>query len=357
MAAISVLFAHFLGVFWSNREVVALITNTSSPLSIQKYPTPEYILWLTSIPNFDWGAYGVALFFIISGFVIPFSVKNRKWKGFLVARLFRIVPTYMFGFSITLLAILSSSIYFGLDWPFTMHEVVIHYFPGIRDLLYSRNIDQIVWTLEIELKFYLIVAICIYWFKQYSTKVFVVPMLLFLFSVFFSFNNIGVNSIIFQRMISLIQGLSQYVTFMYIGVAFHYLYCGKISRKLATILIFILFIMFSIEFKMGPFRDVWILTWSYGIALITFLFAYSYPKFFTSNPVSNFFANVSYPLYVIHGIAGYVALRIMFENNFSVLVSLVAVIVVALALSYLIHLFIELPTQKWGKNIAKTYFN
>lgn len=97
------------------------------------------------------GGYGVALFFLISGFVIPFSLRKSGFLEFLVSRMFRIVPTYFFGFTITLLAIFLCSCYFGRDWPFSYREIFIHYIPGIRDLFWTRGIDGIIWTLERQL--------------------------------------------------------------------------------------------------------------------------------------------------------------------------------------------------------------
>ncbi len=42
----------------------------------------------------NFGAFGVALFFLISGFVIPLSFQSYGRLDFLVARFFRIYPTY-----------------------------------------------------------------------------------------------------------------------------------------------------------------------------------------------------------------------------------------------------------------------
>ncbi|MCQ4062259.1 acyltransferase, partial [Klebsiella pneumoniae] len=59
---------------------------------------PVYLGWLHRLPQFNWGAFGVALFFLISGFVIPFSFVKATWLSFLVGRFFRIFPLYAVGF-------------------------------------------------------------------------------------------------------------------------------------------------------------------------------------------------------------------------------------------------------------------
>ena len=110
-AALSVIVSHYYGVFWSSRAAVETLTN-SPALPLETHPVPYHILWLHLFPLFNWGAYGVALFFIISGFVIPFSLRKMGWVSFTVNRILRIMPTYIVGFTITLLAIFVSGRWF-----------------------------------------------------------------------------------------------------------------------------------------------------------------------------------------------------------------------------------------------------
>ena len=74
-AALAVVISHYYGVFWSSRAAVEAITNAPA-LPLETHAIPGYISWLHIFPIFNWGAYGVALFFIISGFVIPFSLQK-----------------------------------------------------------------------------------------------------------------------------------------------------------------------------------------------------------------------------------------------------------------------------------------
>ena len=104
LAALSVIVSHYLGVFWVGAAGAAELTG----LSRAPVPIPAMAELALSFP-LNWGPFGVALFFVISGFVIPFSFETYGRLDFIVARLFRIYPTYLTGLSVSL-AVLSQSL-------------------------------------------------------------------------------------------------------------------------------------------------------------------------------------------------------------------------------------------------------
>jgi len=353
-AALSVVIAHYSGVFWTNRAGVEALTNAPA-LPLATHAIPNYISWLHAFPVFSWGAYGVALFFVISGFVIPFSIQKVSWIGFSINRFFRIVPTYVAGFSITLLAIFLSTEYFSREWPFSLREILIHYIPGISDILWSRGIDGIVWTLEVEMKFYIVCAVLIVWLRQCSLKVFFAPVVLFAFALYLNvmLPEWGKSNASAYRMAMTYLLCSQYIIYMFIGVMFHYLHRNKIAVGKAYLGIGGLFVLFCIHWWVGPYSLSISAAWSYAFALMTFAFAYSFQNFFNANRVVDFLADISYPIYVVHGVAGYVALRIMLDKGLKAWVSLLLVTTGSLFLSWLLHLLVECPSQSYGKRLGK----
>lgn len=62
IAALCVVVSHYLGVYWFNREAVADLIK-APVLSAELVPTPTYLEPLQIHPLFNWGAFGVALFF------------------------------------------------------------------------------------------------------------------------------------------------------------------------------------------------------------------------------------------------------------------------------------------------------
>ncbi len=348
-AALSVLIHHFSGVFWSLRETVSNLIN--APVLSVTHATPKYVTLLYSTILFNWGTFGVALFFLISGFVIPFSLQKFTWKEFAINRFFRIVPTYVVGFTITLLAIYFSGLFFDKHFPYHFKETLIHYIPGLRDLLGIRNMDGIIWTLEIEIKFYIICAMALIWFRKGSLFVFLIP-------VFLGFSAILLN----PKMTALMQigGLSfryaaiyalmaQYLVFMFIGVAFNYYYRKIISLEKISILIAFLFILFALVSKSSIYKETFHQIWSCGFALLVFAFAYASPRLFKSNKVFDFLADISYPLYVVHGVSGFVLMRILMEVGLNESLCLILATTIMILLAFALHKMVEMPAQKLGK--------
>lgn len=101
---------------------------------------------------FSPGQFGVALFFCISGFIIPMSVSKDgfgRLTKFLIHRLFRLYPIYW-------IAIILAACLYGASFESTFVNLTM-----IQRYLGSRDILPVAWTLQVELAFYGLVACCI----------------------------------------------------------------------------------------------------------------------------------------------------------------------------------------------------
>jgi len=152
IAAGSVLLHHFFYMFWNRPRIIAdLIVQPDLPHLVEKLPS--FSITDFGISDF-WGHFGVALFFLVSGFVIPFSVGSLSRAGFVIARVLRIWPTYMVGFTITVTCLAVNAACAGVAFPYRTWEVLSHYLIVPRWPTLTRPMDGILWTLEIELFFY-----------------------------------------------------------------------------------------------------------------------------------------------------------------------------------------------------------
>jgi peptidoglycan/LPS O-acetylase OafA/YrhL len=107
---------------------------------------------------FDPGLYGVLVFFLVSGYVVPASLERRgSVRAFWIGRVFRLFP--LFGFVILATLLLNA---FGLASVDGTNQnagaaVLSHLFM-LNDLLGGPNLVVVIWTLSYEMVFYLLLT-------------------------------------------------------------------------------------------------------------------------------------------------------------------------------------------------------
>lgn len=180
IAALMVAVSHCLIVFAVNQNEMIWAT----PLQ-ETQGTQAFIMRLLLIP-FNGGA-AVTVFFVLSGYVLGLSL-DRKTKSlgtclaFYVKRLFRIYPAYLVCLSLIILSIAcfhtytvypDTSVWFK-EWyrnPITMDNVLANY------ALFETNLNQVAWTLKVELVMSVVFPLAYFLSRSAGTKV----NLLFLF--------------------------------------------------------------------------------------------------------------------------------------------------------------------------------
>ncbi|HEY0230044.1 MAG TPA: acyltransferase family protein, partial [Dokdonella sp.] len=107
--------------------------------------------WLYDVAqDVDVGRVGVVVFFLISGFVIPFSMRPQARAavtGFAIKRFFRIYPAYWLSVPVGAFAT-----YWLWGQPFGTGEFLIN-LTLLEDLFGVREAQGVYWTLLVELAF------------------------------------------------------------------------------------------------------------------------------------------------------------------------------------------------------------
>lgn len=119
---------------------------------------------LRGLGSFGW--LGVEAFFVISGFVIPYSLHQRSYRlrgsgAFLVRRLKRLEPPYFACIALVVgLQLLSASWpgFRGEAWPWGISQLVAHV-AYLNAILGYGWVNPVFWTLAIEFQFYLFMAL------------------------------------------------------------------------------------------------------------------------------------------------------------------------------------------------------
>ncbi|MCV9939492.1 acyltransferase [Boseaceae bacterium BT-24-1] len=138
IAALAVMVEHMFG------DLLRQVPAATGPISIFAQ---------SLVQNLSLGRFGVALFFLISGFVVPFSI-GGKWplRHFAISRLFRLYPALWLA-----LAVLTTTAWLAGEAPGT--ATVLANLTMAPPLLRQPWLSPIHWTLFVELLFYVFVAL------------------------------------------------------------------------------------------------------------------------------------------------------------------------------------------------------
>lgn len=242
----------------------------------------RFVFPKTSIPYFVLShlAIGVQVFFIISGFILMYSMQRSEYKiehypRFILRRIIRIEPLYIIAL---LLAIAQTfyhaSYYNNCDYEMEWSRFFSH-FAYLTNILNYKWWLATFWTLAIEFQFYLLVGL-------------IAPLLLHknylvaLFSALFLYSSkyITANEI----------WVFQHIQFFVMGIILFQIHSNIISKKIGFLILFILLCnAYSIEFK-----------WVTAIVCAFSIFLIYTDKL--SNYILHWLGNISYPLYLTHNL-------------------------------------------------------
>ncbi len=343
IAALTVMFSHYFS-FWIDPAAIASVAHFPA-FQAAAPATPSYVRAYAATYPFAPPAFGVALFFMVSGFVIPFSFASYGRLGFLVARIMRLYPTYMVGFGITVVSLGVAAIGWHRAFPYPPTAVLSHILPGVRDLIGGPNIDYVVWTLEVEVKFYVVCLLIAPLLRSGSALAFLAPAAIAAL-VWIGLSHPPSNTALGAALFS-----GPMLIFMFIGVAVHYRFRGFLGNRAAITIVILLFAAFYVLGKpaiYGPGFAI-ILPINYGAAALVFISCAALPDSLFSGRLLHFAAEISYPLYVVHGVNGYILMRALAGSGMPPGLCILLAAATAISVAYLLHVVIELPTHRLGR--------
>lgn len=291
--------------------------------------------WSTNLYNFtQLGRYGVELFFVISGYLVCYSLsKNSSVLQFYKKRAIRILPLYYF---CILYYFITETFIFrdvptdpsGLGWLrylFCLNGIV----PS--DGYFWSNIG-ITWTIPVFVLFYLIAPFLI----KICRNVLSSSILLVV--------SIGLAILINRKLYGWLSGFIYLPCFMFGIVVFH---AKKANKQFLTILGFQLFVFFlkwgewqGHILKIAKYCDLYLVSSIFATIIILSNQIVVNKKQITK--VFDVLDEHSYTLYLVHGI---VFCGILDKIHFNTWIRLFIAIVVTSLLTIAIHKFIEKPIQ------------
>jgi peptidoglycan/LPS O-acetylase OafA/YrhL len=249
-----------------------------------------------------------SFFFLISSFVISLSAERRSATAFLSARLRRLVPAFWI---CCLLTALASWLFAQPQFPVTLPQLLGH-LTMLRVLVGPVDhglIDGAYWTLQIELRFYLLVALLLWWrpgqLGRTLPRVMAVGMVLSAVNFFLVAS--GRDGIYVLNFVPLFAS----------GVAY-----GSLARRRASMLDWTLLVT-AVPLSLAyAAHDASVLTAHYRVHFSPMILAATLGVFqavlfmltvvridIPSTPIIRTFGMLTYPLFLLHQNVGYMILN------------------------------------------------
>ncbi|RZI44264.1 acyltransferase [Herbaspirillum sp. HC18] len=343
IAAMLVVFSHLAGVFLLMPELVA--HTTGAP--VHHIPAPS---WTRLINNPYWnpGALGVALFFLISGLVIPFSLAQGR-TSFVIARLMRIYPVYWVATAISLLVVYLSSSFWGRAFPYSAWQVLANA-TLFHEYLGAWSIDLVNWSLAVELMFYALAFLLRGTIQRGKVlPLYAVPV----FVILVNLHAVHSKYVTGQAGYAF-AWIGTFLPFLLIGVLFNYRIRGLMSPVRTAFHTLALFSGFLICWRYG----VWSIAFeeiasNYLIALAIFSLMFLARRHFRPHKFIDWFATVSYPLYLLHSLIGYSLLKMLIVVcKFGFTAAFSVTLFVVLILAWMVSRTVEVWSVRSGHRIS-----
>ncbi|WP_299228497.1 acyltransferase [uncultured Psychroserpens sp.] len=283
----------------------------------------------------SYGWMGVEVFFVISGFVIPYSLLKKGYKlkhygKFLLKRIVRIHPAYVLSiFGVIILNYLSTQfqIYEGKPFQWSTELIAQHFF-YVVEFFDNVWLNPVYWTLAVEFHYYIIIGLLIAVWNLSNKNWIAITFVLF---VMLSFVNI--ENVKFLR----------YTDIFAIGTLCAFLKKEIINKGLYLIAAAVLVIIIS--YNHGIILGI--LTFSSSIIMAF------YDANFNKGALL-FLGNISYSLYLLHVPIGgriiNIAKRYDLGEAQKILVILFAMTVSIIA-AWMFYILVEKPSHKWSQRI------
>lgn len=292
---------------------------------------------------FPKGKYGVELFFIISGFVIFMTLERVKTgSDFIIGRCFRLFPAYWSAIIITFTVVFIVGLP-GLE--VKLHEALIN-LTMLQSFFNVPHVDQVYWTLELELSFYAIM------FVFYKLK-----LLASIEKLAMGWLSVIALSVIYRHYLSLeinprieLFLLLNSANLFIIGLMFYKIYKKGASPTRYAIIAASL-IVYRFQHPDGDPQSLH--SWAEFLILTLWILLFKLVldnkmRFFRLK-IFVFVGTISYSLYLIHENIGYVIIRYLSNLNINPNVSIIVAILVAIVLASMIIFLVEKPVMHIAK--------
>lgn len=345
-ACLLVVFAHLVDVFVNSQPIAASIAHVN-PLPGLPRPPGDGVLRFLAAHSISPGTTGVMLFFLVSGFVVPFSLERRRARGFVVRRFFRLYPTLWVCLSVTVAALAVQAHFQGTATPYGPRAL------GTSALLigpYARQpwVEPVLWSLAVEELFYAVAATVAFG-GLLASRAAVLLAAGGLTVVCVATRGAPVAGPLFWLGFHM-----TYVCFILLGVVVHWFYRRRWGGPESLAIGAAIIALHVVASFNGPANGVaGIYIRSAVIAVMVFGGLYLARDRLPYSVWVDRLSNISYPLYLLHAVNGYVLIRALFLLTGNYYVAVVGSVAVIVAAATAVHRWVEAPTNEFGRRVAR----
>jgi peptidoglycan/LPS O-acetylase OafA/YrhL len=205
--------------------------------------------------RFDLGHFGVTLFFLCSGFIIPFSLERQNsLNSFWISRIFRLYPLYWFTIGLSMILAFAQGEDRSLStFLFANGVMILANMTMFQLILGVPHIRGEYWTLTFEMVFYIVMSVLfIFKMNRYTWQLTLGLILL---------------SLVVESLLPLMFGLQSpvgiigFLTLMFLGTIMYRVYSGELSTRIGAVIMVLGFVMlFVTPFSKGISQER---TWEY----------------------------------------------------------------------------------------------
>jgi peptidoglycan/LPS O-acetylase OafA/YrhL len=290
-----------------------------------------------------YGYLGVELFFMISGFVILWSAQGRTATQFAVSRVSRLYPTFWVAMLLSALLIVISA-----DWrasagdtPMSLARLAANA-TMVPSLLGAAPIDGVYWTLEFEIRFYVLVFILIL-VRQMGRS----ERWLYMWLALCAWSEFGSPPWAVAYF-----ALAPYGPFFIAGSLFYLIYAHgfSVSRVIALAATAVLTIDASLKVRSSFLTPDVISQWLVPVVVVGFFILFLGMLLYRERgdsvaPYTESLGALTYPLYLTHATLGSILIEVL-TPWIGVSASLAAATLLALGLARVLSVTVDIPARR-----------
>ncbi len=284
-----------------------------------------------SVPSgLQFGYYGVHLFFLVSGFVIFWTLSRINHPvDFIWLRLSRLFPVYWVAATITFFIMF----FYGPENRVAKVSDLIINYSMLQGYLGVRHIDGVYWTLTLELAFYFWMLILFMCHQLKNIERWFLAWVLLATTLTFT----GWIESIPMRLRYLL--LLDYIGLFAAGICFYRLREGAATKATYSVLTLSLLGLY-IQYNFLGAAIITVIYCLFYCAINDKILLLSYKPFL-------FMGTISYSFYLIHQNIGYTVIHLFYEHNMSPFLGIACAFITALILGTLLTYTIEKPAMNY----------